>query len=310
MFLLLLGSYFFVHPSSRFLSKKITTSDKSVLGIASDANAQGADTSIDPEAVQDKANVDSFIKLFSQPLINLGDPNADPTDQNPSGSTTVSPVPSVSGSPVISNCEKITDQASCTSSPDRCSWSSGGAAQAGCHDALNVCAPGSTDHGLADGWLNGQLHPIKICFVPLIGEVNSDISRQMVQMSNDLRAGGIPFNSYGSFRSCQQQIDVYHGNCKSLPIPSSCPAPSAPTCPTAAKPGYSNHQMGHALDISCAGHLIAGHVAGPAGYEIAKNDQCFQWLVAHAGNYGLFEYGKAHRTSSSYEAWHWSIDGN
>jgi hypothetical protein len=59
-----------------------------VKGAFTSVQALTTDPAEDPEAAQDKANVDSFIKLFSQPMINLGDPNADPNDKNPSGSTT------------------------------------------------------------------------------------------------------------------------------------------------------------------------------------------------------------------------------
>ena len=77
--------------------------------------------------------------------------------------------------------------------------------------------------------------------------------------------------------------------------------------PVGGAPGYSNHQMGMAIDFNCAGSLI------PRKYAAASQNRCFQWLSQNAGRFGFFEYGlgkQSSRENSGYEGWHWSVNGN
>jgi hypothetical protein len=72
------------------------------------------------------------------------------------------------------------------------------------------------------------------------------------------------------FRTMQEQEYLYscytHCNCNS--------------CNLAARPGYSNHQSGHALDLNTSASGV------------------YSWLEAHGAHYGFA------RTVPS-EAWHW-----
>ena len=110
----------------------------------------------------------------------------------------------------------------------------------------------------------------------------------------------------------EDQIGVYNGWCEKDGIVGTAPPyPKAKwgdnvRCPGGAPPGYSNHQMGLAIDFNCDGRGI------PMDYEDAKVNTCFIWLSEHAKDYGLFEYSKgADRADiGSYEGWHWSVDGN
>lgn len=56
-----------------------------------------------------------------------------------------------------------------------------------------------------------------------------------------------------------------------------------------ARPGYSRHETGQALDF---------HRGSSAVYW---GDLAFDWLANNAGNYGFYNYAP--------EPWHWSIDG-
>lgn len=185
-------------------------------------------------------------------------------------------------------------------------------------DTTNIpCAAGEdvTPSGGAKGYKDGKLTLITICRVQGI-TVNSQISKNLDDMLNAATADGIDLSG-GGFRSMEGQIQIYLSWCANDGItPSPPPYPKAPgatiRCPGGGAPGYSNHQMGFAIDFNCNGELI------PRRATEASNE-CFAWLVANAANYGLHEFGSLGsgrddiniaRAKSSYEAWHWSVDGN
>lgn len=172
-----------------------------------------------------------------------------------------------------------------------------------------VCAEGTVDKGIADGYSDGKLSRIRLCGVAGI-TVNSQISGPLKSLLADASASGISLSG-GSFRSMDGQIDIYNSWCKQSgisPTPPPYPKPSIKDyvrCPGGGAPGYSNHQMGAAIDFNCSGTLI------PQQYSAAKDNVCFVWLNANAKKYGLYEWGKGlKRASSGYEAWHWSVDGS
>ena len=62
----------------------------------------------------------------------------------------------------------------------------------------------------------------------------------------------------------------------------------APQCsPPTARPGSSMHERGLAIDFSCNG-----------GGAIRYGNSCWNWLAAHANDYGLYNLPS--------EPWHWS----
>lgn len=176
-------------------------------------------------------------------------------------------------------------------------------------DTTNIpCAAGS-DYGAADGYTNGVLTRIRICRVAGM-VVNSQVSKQVNDMRDAWVAAGVPLSG-GSFRTMAGQISIYQGWCANDGIvgsPPPYPKPPGQTirCPGGGAPGYSNHQMGMAIDFNCAGSLI------PRKYAAASQNKCFQWLSANAGKFGFFEYGygKTRDGSTGYEGWHWSVNGN
>lgn len=171
------------------------------------------------------------------------------------------------------------------------------------------CAAG-TDYGPADGYTNGVLTKIRVCRVAGM-VVNSQVSKQVNDMHAAWTAAGIPLSG-GSFRTMAGQISIYQNWCKTDGIvgsPPPYPKPPGQTirCPGGGAPGYSNHQMGMAIDFNCAGALI------PRKYAQASQNRCFQWLSQNAGRFGFFEYGlgkQSSRENSGYEGWHWSVNGN
>ena len=176
-------------------------------------------------------------------------------------------------------------------------------------DTTNIPCAAGTDNGAADGYTNGVLTRIRICRVAGM-VVNSQVSKQVSDMHDAWVAAGIPLSG-GSFRTMAGQISIYQGWCANDHIvgsPPPYPKPPGQTirCPGGGAPGYSNHQMGMAIDFNCAGSLI------PRKYPAASQNKCFQWLSSNAGRFGFFEYGhgKTRDGSTGYEGWHWSVNGN
>lgn len=176
-------------------------------------------------------------------------------------------------------------------------------------DTSNVPCAAGTDYGVADGYSKGVLTKIRICRVKGF-VVNSQVSKQINDLHTAAAASGIVFGG-GSFRTMTGQIAIYQNWCRRDGIVGSPPPyPKAPgqsiKCPGGGAPGYSNHQMGLAIDFNCDGALL------PRSYNAANKNRCFQWLLANASKYGFYEYGlgKTRDGSTGYEGWHWSVNGN
>lgn len=177
-------------------------------------------------------------------------------------------------------------------------------------DTTQIPCGAGRDQGVANGYKDGQLFKIRICRVQGMN-INSQISKAVDDMIVAARSAGI-FLTGGSFRDMNGQIAIYQAWCKRDGIAGSPPPyPKAPgqtiRCPGGGAPGYSNHQMGLAIDFNCDGKLI------PQSYASASQNKCFKWLQANAARYGLHELGmgkESSRTGKGYEGWHWSVNGN
>jgi hypothetical protein len=119
------------------------------------------------------------------------------------------------------------------------------------------------------GYVQGD--PFAITVVTVDGEpVERETANAYIVMQDAAAADGVGIRIVSGFRTMAEQEELYacYTNC------------NCNNCNLAARPGYSNHQSGHALDLNTA----AGGV--------------LRWLNAHGGDYG-FE-----RTVPS-EDWHW-----
>ena len=161
--------------------------------------------------------------------------------------------------------------------------------------SVNIpCAAGTKDLGIQDGYTAGKLVKIRICAVSNFPSsssesnggfgvsgangkavVNSTVSGIIYAMVNAAKADGVSLAAISAFRTMAHQQSL-------------CPCDGV----SVAKPGYSNHQMGLAIDF--AGLPFT---AGPVPGNIFWN-----WLSANAGEYGYKNYPA--------EAWHWSPTGN
>lgn len=140
----------------------------------------------------------------------------------------------------------------------------------------HMTCPVGTDGGVQDGYNEGTLVKIRVCIVQGI-KVNVRIASNVDALLNASRAAGVTMSG-GGFRTMADQQNTYNRNCGG----GSCSPPTA-------KPGYSNHQMGLAIDFTQGGTILNSRSPG------------FNWLKANADKYGLQNFPP--------EPWHWSVDG-
>ena len=70
-----------------------------------------------------------------------------------------------------------------------------------------------------------------------------------------------------------------------------------------ARPGYSEHHTGKAIDLTTPGFL--------ALEEEFENSEAFQWLVKNANGFGFYlSYPRDNRYGIIYEPWHWCFKGS
>ena len=121
----------------------------------------------------------------------------------------------------------------------------------------------------ATGYTSGKAFSIQV--VTVDGkQVEWKTANAYMKMAKAAAAAGVQIRVVSGFRTMAQQQYLY--GCYT-----SC---SCNSCNLAAKPGYSNHQSGHALDLN------------------ASSSGVYSWLSKHAGSYGF------KRTVPS-ENWHW-----
>lgn len=163
-------------------------------------------------------------------------------------------------------------------------------------DSTSVkCAEGTKDLGVQDGYTNGQKVRIRICAVsnlPGTGQessggfgvsgadgktvVNSRVSGAVYAMADAAKKDGIDLQTSSAFRTMAHQQSL-------------CPCDGV----TVARPGYSNHQMGLALDFGAFLPSTPGPISG---------NKYWEWLSKNADNFSYKNYPR--------EAWHWSPTGN
>ena len=171
----------------------------------------------------------------------------------------------------------------------------------------NVPCAAGTDGGTIDGYHNGIPLKIRLCWIAGI-DINSQVSGQLQSLINDAQSGGYDFTNSGGFRTIYEQANLYKNNCvlsthpecdfsKNVmgypsPQPSiqdyyaNCRSIIVNSCnPETAVPGYSDHQMGLAIDFAVNGQTISA------------TSGAFNWLSQNAYKYGLVNYPP--------EPWHW-----
>jgi len=162
------------------------------------------------------------------------------------------------------------------------------------------CATGTVDKGESDGYQGGDKYRIRLCEIPGfksssdedsggLVRVNSTASENWLKTFQNAKAGGITLEASSSFRSMAKQQYLYacyqSGGCNGGNV--------------AAKPGFSNHQIGFAIDIrivSANQPSLTECQASPDSYPIYK------WLAQNAPSNKI-------NAGVPSECWHWSVGG-
>jgi peptidoglycan hydrolase CwlO-like protein len=101
---------------------------------------------------------------------------------------------------------------------------------------------------------------------------------------------GVSLCARSGWRSSQEQIELRRQHCGSSDY-AIYQMPASQCSPPTAIPGTSMHEQGLAIDFSCNG-----------GGAILYGNECWDWLAAHADEYGLYNLPS--------EPWHWSTNGS
>lgn len=170
---------------------------------------------------------------------------------------------------------------------DYCGFNTGSTGDFSTCDSI----PNTLDYGEKDGYDDGKLVKIHTCGLSdwpanfensagdKVVEVNVEIAKQAAEMAAALKADATKNNySYTAsigFRTYEQQkciYDYYISGNKGCSVFNSRP-------PNAARPGYSNHQMGYSIDLE-SGYSCSNRTYG-------TNAQANAWLDANMKTYGF-----------------------
>lgn len=129
-------------------------------------------------------------------------------------------------------------------------------------------SPAPTGGRTVEGWVRGRRTTCQITSVGSGESLNVRCAQQYKNMLAAARKAGINLGTTDGYRTYSEQAALYrrYGSGR------------------AARPGYSNHQMGLSADIS-----------GVNGY----NTRAYRWLQANAGKYGFVNDVRG-------EYWHWT----
>jgi hypothetical protein len=119
--------------------------------------------------------------------------------------------------------------------------------------------------------------------------VAGSIADNLRAMLDAAAAGGVGLCGWG-WRDPQQQIQLRRQHCGSSDY-AVWHMPSSRCSPPTARPGFSQHEVGLAVDFTCNG----------GGSISSRGNVCFRWLDAHASDYGFYNLPS--------EPWHWSTTG-
>lgn len=143
--------------------------------------------------------------------------------------------------------------------------------------------PGGSGYNVTEG-TKTKACPEGITLIDNIG-VCKTISEKFKKLMEDSKKAGISLGGWGA-RTYQKQVELRKKNCKN-PNFDIYNGSSKECTPNTARPGYSNHESGFAIDFTCNGSTIK------------TENECFNWLK---NNQTLLKNYPA-------EKWHWSING-
>jgi LAS superfamily LD-carboxypeptidase LdcB len=118
--------------------------------------------------------------------------------------------------------------------------------------------------------------------------VASSVAARVRGLLNAAAADGINLTGYG-YRDFNAQIALRRQNCGTTQYAIWEMPPDACSPPT-ARPGYSYHERGLAIDFMANGRFIN-----------SRSNPGFIWLAANAGRFGFYNLPS--------EPWHWDTRG-
>jgi LAS superfamily LD-carboxypeptidase LdcB len=121
--------------------------------------------------------------------------------------------------------------------------------------------------------------------ITVAGSIADSVQALLNAAAND----GVSLCASSGWRSTERQIELRRQNCGTSNY-AIYYMPSSQCNPPTARPGSSMHEQGLAIDFSCNG-----------GGAIRYGNECWNWLAAHANEYGLYNLPS--------EPWHWSTTG-
>ena len=144
----------------------------------------------------------------------------------------------------------------------------------------------------AVGYIAGKKQPITLWSVGAGHQMRSDAAAYFLAMREAAKEAGIELVVNSSFRTHEKQTALYAAYQSGLKEFVLARRPTKPSI--VARPGYSNHQSGVAVDINRA--------PGDNSATPEPDSPIDKWLAANAARYGF------KRTVAS-EPWHWEFFG-
>lgn len=126
-------------------------------------------------------------------------------------------------------------------------------------------------------------------------KITEEANNAYVQMWKSAKEAGHQLIVNSSYRDYKDQEDVY----ESIKLYKG----DKEADKVAARPGYSEHQTGLAIDVFEINNQLTGTF---------KDSPAYTWLKENAHNYGYIERypeGKEYLTGYSFESWHWRYVG-
>ena len=127
--------------------------------------------------------------------------------------------------------------------------------------------------------------------------VSSKMEPHIDAMFVAAKTAGVPMNLSSTYRSYNDQVNVYNSW---VAVNGSTAAADT----VSARPGYSEHQTGFAMDLEVNSSCVL---------ECFGKSTQYAWLQSHAADYGFvqrYQSGYENITGYSAEAWHWRYVGS